>query len=124
MNYSFSWLFHNVIGHSIAGILWFFGLTVAGNWIHEVTLPVEEKAENFKDRIEAQWRNLLRVYSDYNDREFVNDHINDLYFYLRKWDREFKGRGFEEPEITVKRLLSWEAEMERQEKITRDWSTV
>lgn len=37
--YSFSHLFHSVVGHSLMGICQFFGATKLGDWAHDATLP-------------------------------------------------------------------------------------
>lgn len=37
--YSFSHLFHSVVGHSVMGICQFFGATKLGDWAHDATLP-------------------------------------------------------------------------------------
>jgi hypothetical protein len=49
---AFNWLFHNVIGHPIAGILWFIHLPKAGEWVHNITLPPGEKMEDLVFNIE------------------------------------------------------------------------
>ena len=35
----FSYFVHNVLGHPIAEILWILGLTKAGNYVHDITVP-------------------------------------------------------------------------------------
>lgn len=38
-------LIHNAVAHPIAGWLWFFGLTKAGNAAHSICKPEESRAE-------------------------------------------------------------------------------
>ena len=41
-----NWLFHNLVGHPIAGVLWALGFDFLGDWVHFQTLPKEIKEEN------------------------------------------------------------------------------
>lgn len=42
----FSYTIHNIIGHPIAEILWLFGLTKAGDYVHDITVPYPDTKED------------------------------------------------------------------------------
>lgn len=45
MTLDLGWLFHNVVVHPVAGVLWFVGLTAAGDWVHDCRQrPAQENA--------------------------------------------------------------------------------
>jgi len=41
----FSWSLHNLIAHPVSELLFWVGLGKAGNWLHDVTLPIDSTIE-------------------------------------------------------------------------------
>ena len=39
----FRWTIHNIVAHPVSEVLFQFGLSRAGDWVHDATIPTHEK---------------------------------------------------------------------------------